>query len=109
MPPFSLEPNVVRTATDLPSESDPFWVGQVARLMPFMAKTPRNWVGLKVWAKKKKIKQELLRNTVAWAENHGLVEPYRIDGKGLKAKDRIYWRAHPDWIRTMARIQSEKG
>ena len=52
---------MVRTATELPPEADPYWIDQAAALMPYLTRKPRDWATLKAWAKKKKMKEEKFR------------------------------------------------
>jgi hypothetical protein len=93
---------MVRTPTEVPPVSDPSWARLAADLLPYMEKKSRTWPELKAWAKKRKMKQETLRNVVAWCETHELAR----DGV---LQDQVVWIALFGWKEALAGVPREHG
>lgn len=84
---------MVKIPTEVPPVSDStFWIPLARQVLPFLSRKAKTWAEMKAWAKTQKMKQEVLRNTVAWCEIQGLA----YDATNPK---RIAWRASPGWKR----------
>ncbi len=63
-----------------PPVTDPRWSNWAAPLLEFLEETPRPWSVLRAWAKRTGYGSNLVRQTIAWAEDQKRAESYYVEG-----------------------------
>lgn len=75
-----------------PPVSSPVWREWSAPLLTFLDGAPRDWKAMHAWRKKRRMNEALLRNCLAWLEEHHQVKCLEDSSEGIRWVSRAWMR-----------------